>query len=238
MANTWFQFRQFTVHQQQAAMKVSTDACLFGAWIARHAGKTSRVLDIGTGTGLLSLMYAQQHPEAIIDAVEIDKAAAQQARENFSASPWSKRLTVYETPVQQYTAGLPYDLILSNPPFFENDLRSPVAGRNKARHDSSLTLEAFRTIAPSQLSPSGKLAVLLPHHRAGYFMQLMNGVGLYPMAGLQVKPAPRHSYFRSLLCFSKEQHNYTEQTMTIRESDNSYSDNFTELLKEYYLYLA
>ena len=117
-------------------MKVCTDACLFAAWVAAYLQKNKinpgSILDIGTGTGLLSLMLAQK-TLALIDAVEINIDAALQAKENFNASPWKQRLNVFETGILQYNTQMKYDLIISNPPFFNNDLLSPDKNKNTAK---------------------------------------------------------------------------------------------------------
>src|SRR6266536_1002775 len=188
MSNSFFRFKQFTVHQDKCAMKVCTDACLFGALIAQQirnpppdrisrAGKSEirNVLDIGTGTGLLSLMLAQKNPHVIIDAVEIDEAAAQQAKENFEASSWKDRLHVYHTSIQQFNPSTiqpfdqsttppfnqptKYDLILSNPPFFENDLKSDNARRNLVLHISELSLEELLNVVIKHLNDDGSFVV-------------------------------------------------------------------------------
>ena len=238
MSNTYFRFKQFTVHQDRAAMKVCTDACLFGAWIAHHIQSAAHVLDIGTGTGLLTLMYAQQHSESLLDAVELDSAAAKQAEENSKASPWSKRIKVYATSIQQFHPGHSYDLIIANPPFFENDLRSADTGRNNAMHDTALTLEELSDIIPRHLSPFGHFAVLLPDHRRDYFISLMLKRDLHLQSGLQVKQSPQHDYFRSILCFAQQRSiSVQEEEIVIREDKDRYSEKFASLLKEYYLYL-
>src|SRR5262245_58656662 len=145
MPNSYFQFKQFVIHQEHCAMKVTTDGCLFGAWVAAskagNAAAGKHVLDIGTGTGLLSLMYAQKHPHAQIDAIEIDEAAAQQAADNFAASPWQKRLQLIHSDIKDYRPSHPYDTIISNPPFYENQLSSGNAKKNMAHHSSSIGLE-------------------------------------------------------------------------------------------------
>src|SRR3954469_11797521 len=126
MANNYFSFKQFIIHQDKCAMKVCTDACLFGAYVADRFQITNskfHVLDIGAGTGLLSLMLAQKNSTVQIDAVEIDKAASEQAKENFKHSLWRDRLHIHHQPIQEFGMNT-YNLIISNPPFYENDLKS------------------------------------------------------------------------------------------------------------------
>src|SRR5258705_6346666 len=146
MANSYFKFKQFTIHQDRCAMKVTTDACLFGAWVAIEAGilesEDGSILDIGAGTGLLSLMLAQK-TNVSIDSVEIDEAAAKQARENADASPWKERIFVMpgDAKYMAYTLCKNFDIIISNPPFYENELASPDHHKNIAHHDGGLLLD-------------------------------------------------------------------------------------------------
>ncbi len=167
MANNYFKFKQFTIQQGGCAMKVTTDACLFGAWVASNIQENlyyiKRILDIGTGTGLLSVMLAQQSP-AYIDSVEIDTDAAQQAQTNFKGVLWQGGLKVYETAIQHFI-GKPYDFIITNPPFFDNDLKSDDVKRNLALHSSALSLEELLANITRLLLPTGQFAILLPFHR-------------------------------------------------------------------------
>lgn len=219
-------------------MKVCTDSCLFGAWVARHIKNAARVLDIGSGTGLLALMYAQQNPSSVIDAIEIDPAAAKQAGDNCKASPWADRINLYPTAIQQFESAHKYDLVIANPPFFEKDLRSPHTGRNDAMHDTSLTLEKLSSIVPQQLSANGQFAVLLPYHRSDYFITLMNNQGLQLSARLSIKQSLQHDYFRSVLIFTKQPvEMIQEEVINIKGDGDAYSEAFSSLLKEYYLYL-
>jgi len=243
MANNYFQFKQFTVHQQHCAMKVCTDACLFGAVIppnplpfnsAQDEGKNS-VLDIGTGTGLLSLMYAQKDPHAIIDAVEIDKAAAQQAKENFEASPWKNRLNTINADILELDPYKKYDLIFSNPPFFENDLRSASAAKNNAKHDTSLHLPALLNAIGMHLNTDGIFAVLLPAHRVDHFEKLAGEKNFHLNQKIMVSQSPKHDHFRGILFFSGEEKKVELAEMTIRNNNGDYSYEFTTLLKDYYL---
>lgn len=119
MPNTYFQFKQFRIDQDQTAMKVTTEACILGAWVDEQIPPQT-VLDIGTGTGLLALMLAQKFPQAEIDAVEIDQGAFTQAHANFHSSPWPERLQVFHQRIQDFDPGKKYDLIISNPPFFKS----------------------------------------------------------------------------------------------------------------------
>ena len=128
MSNSYFQFKQFIIHQDRCAMKVTTDACLFGAWVAEEDKSekiiTKNVLDIGTGTGLLSLMYAQKNSLANIDAIEIDEDAYIQAKENVAASPFAERINIIHDDIKRFTFSKKYDCIISNPPFYEKEIRS------------------------------------------------------------------------------------------------------------------
>jgi len=158
MANSYFQFKQFTIHQDRSTLKVSTDSCIFGAWVAKTCPEcfplpplepalslpkgVGGVLDIGAGTGLLMLMLAQQWSGAI-DGIEIDKDTSEQAMENIQASPWGDRLQVSHGDILSATLPAAYDLIISNPPFYEGDLTSPARHKNLAKHDAGLTLEGL-----------------------------------------------------------------------------------------------
>jgi len=239
MANNYFEFKQFTIQQQNCAMKVCTDACLFGAWVAFKFQITNNkfhVLDIGTGTGLLSLMLVQKNSSATIDAVEIDRSAAEQARENFKHSPWKERLHVHHQAIQQFGMNK-YDLIISNPPFYENDLKSNNSKRNLALHSSALGLDDLLDVVQKHISAHGKLAVLLPYHRSANFINHALLKDLYLQAEVSVKQTLKHPYFRSMLLFGKDKSNVQHSEICIKEKNDDYSDEFKELLKDYYLKL-
>lgn len=237
LANSYFRFKQFTISQEHCAMKVCTDACLFGAWLAKRMlhQPVSKALDIGAGTGLLSLMLAQQHPNLEINAVELDTAAANQAAGNIQQSPWNDRVHVYPVGIQQYPVTNDYDLVFSNPPFFENDLKSASDTLNLALHSAALSLEELADIAIAQLKQEGHFAVLLPWHRTNYFRGLAASKGLFLVEETRVKQTPKHEFFRSMLFFSTTQGNTTAETeITIKEGAQ-YTPAFRELLDAYYL---
>ena len=245
MPNNYFQFRQFTVYQDKCAMKVCTDACLFGAVTAllfAEKGHALRMLDIGTGTGLLALMFAQKNNNAVIDAVEIDGTAAQQAAVNFAASPWIENITVHHSSIQGFTQSrqLPsqtYNLVISNPPFFEHDLKSSDVKRNLALHSAELSLEALLSCTASLLSDDGVFGVLLPWHRTDWFEKFAAGKGFHCIKKFSVKQTPQHSYFRSILFFSRVAGATFNEEIIIKDESNVYTAAFTALLKDYYLYL-
>lgn len=232
MPNNYFRFKEFTVNQERCAMKVCTDACLFGAWVAENASGVTRVLDIGTGTGLLSLMLAQKS-EAVIDAVEIDEEAYGQATENFAGSPWSDRLQVFHQRIQDYGAG-PYDLIISNPPFYEGDLKSNDDKRNLALHSEALGLEGLLQAVKRLLTDDGKFAVLLPFHRGEYFENLVAKYGFSVEKKVFVQQTPSHPSFRIMYLVSGLTAVPDVLSITIK-SNNQYTESFSHLLKDYYL---
>ena len=219
-------------------MKVCTDTCLFGALLSPNPleGKL-RVLDIGTGTGLLSLMYAQKNTDAVIDAVEIDKPASEQAEANFAASPWAGRLHVFNTGILSFKPGKKYDRIISNPPFFEDDLRSPDETRNNAKHDTALSLMQLLQFSETHLSENGILAVLLPYHRVSYFIEEAARFGLYLNQQILVKQSDQHDFFRGVLFFSRIKSTVPDTEISIKDSEENYTNAFIAALKDYYLYL-
>jgi tRNA1Val (adenine37-N6)-methyltransferase len=241
MSNSFFQFKQFIIRQDQCAMKVCTEACLFGAWLAAETQKKNRtinrVLDVGAGTGLLSLMYAQKNSDANIDAVEIDEGTALQGSENFAASPWQARLKVYNKPIQEFSPNANYDIIISNPPFFENALQSNSDKRNVALHSTELSLEELLNTVTGLLGAGGSFFVLLPFHRANYFEALAKSKGFHPAEKVLVKQTPLHDHFRGMFLFTREAASTRHSEIIIKDEQGKYTEEFTHLLKDYYLYL-
>jgi tRNA1Val (adenine37-N6)-methyltransferase len=237
MSNSYFQFRQFRIEQGDTAMKVSTDACIQGAWTPILSG-TTNVLDIGAGTGLLSLMIAQRAPVVLIDAIEMDQAAANQASANIAASPWNDQINLIHGDARIHSFGKNYDLIICNPPFFNNSLLGPDHQRNLARHTASLSNgDLFDTIK-THLSPTGYASIMLPPGEHQFWQSLLekNGWGICRL--LQVKPKSTAAVNRIIsLCSPCATSETITEDLTIYRSKRGYSDKFTELMKGYYLNL-
>lgn len=237
MPNPYFQFKQFTIHQDQCAMKVCTDACILGAWFAAKIPEYSTILDIGSGTGLLMMMMAQ-HSSAEIHGIEIDLSSFKQLKENIQHSKWRERMKVF--PGDARTFGFPhqYEFIITNPPFFENDLPSSDNGEQVAKHSKQLTLEELISVIDDNLGECGGFGILLPYHRTEYFRELAAARQFSLVETLLVKQTPKHPYFRSILHYSRSrEHFHPEFELTIQQEDGTYTEEFTELLKGYYLYL-
>jgi len=234
--NHYFQFKQFTVWQEHTAMKVCTDACLFGAWLANQIQdhpSIAHCLDIGTGTGLLSLILAQKI-DANIDALEIEAAAAQQAKENFASSPFANRLNVFESDINQWQASKRYQLVFSNPPFYENDLASPNDKRNLAHHSSALTLEDLFLAMNRLVEPTGQMSMILPFYRREAAIQHALNLDWYVSAEATIYQTEKHKAFRSFLLFSQTRKTPFAHEIIIRQN-GVYSQAFIALLKDYYL---
>lgn len=219
-------------------MKVTTDACLFGSYAANeirnHKSKIINLLDVGAGTGLLGLMVAQKN-DCIIDAVEIDTASYLQAKENFERAEWSDRLNIYNADVLNFDTHKKYDCIISNPPFFENDLKSVHLNKNNAKHDTALTLQQLLKAVDILLNADGLFFVLLPYHRADEFVDMALVSGLYPAFRTDVKQTPKHSFFRTILIFSRTKKEYKTLMIVIKDEQGNYTNEFTFLLQDYYL---
>ncbi len=242
MANNYFQFKQFTIYQQHCAMKVSTDACIFGAMVADTFADKELInadyyyLDIGTGTGLLSLMLAQK-TKAAIDTVDIDSAAVEQAKQNFSASPFHQQLTAMHTDVLQFASDKKYDGIICNPPFFEGDLPSDDEMINAAKHSTTFNLQQLLTTAERLLKSGGVLAVLLPYHRIDEFINGANEAHFYLQQQILVRHTANHPWFRGILFLSATPAIAATKELSIKNEQNVYTDEFIGLLKDYYLNL-
>ena len=187
---------------------------------------------------LLSLMLAQRSPGALIDAIEIDEEAAKQAKENFEASPWKDRLNSIHTDLLHFKPQHKYDLIISNPPFFEGDLLSDDHKKNSAKHDSSLTLDQLLERANHLLADGGIFCVLLPYHRVEYFENLALQHGFYLNQKISVRQTPKHDFFRGVLFFKKEKTELVVEEIIIKGGDGEYSEGFAALLSPFYLYLT
>lgn len=243
MANPWFQFKQFTIQQDRSAMKVTTDGCLFGAWIAENMKKESLLynhcLDIGTGTGLLTLMLAQEN-EIAIDAIEIDKDAFEQAVENVTASPWSGRIQVVHADVREFESENQYDVIISNPPFYERELKSDDAKKNIAHHNEGLLFPELLSIIKKLLSPAGTFYLLLPYKRNNEIKALLSEYDLAIQQMTFVRQSVAHDYFRIMLAGKFKNAGFAETVIdeiAIKDNEDNYSQVFLSLLKKYYLHL-
>jgi tRNA1Val (adenine37-N6)-methyltransferase len=243
MANSYFRFKQFTVHQELAAMKVTTDGCLFGAWVAAQLERENlsarSILDIGAGTGLLSLMLAQKS-NANIDAVEIDEDASMQTKHNFTQSAWRDRLKIIRTDIHDFNSPYPYDVIVSNPPFYENDLTGTDSKKNIAHHDAGLLLhDLIKIISNKLVAQNGIFFLLLPDKRLKETLKSIGQHQLQTHRICRVRQSVDHDFFRVLIQGGNGDHEVTPLTeeLSIRNGNNEYTEEFIALLRDYYLYL-
>lgn len=237
MPNPFFSFKQFTIYQDRCAMKVCTDACILGAWFAKKVQGDERILDIGSGTGLQLLMLAQESKAEMI-GVELDKEAYEQANENIGNSPWKERLSVEEGDIRTHSFKQQFDFIISNPPFFENDLMSDSDAEKVAKHSSSLSLSELLEAINKNLSEKGHFGILLPYHRWEYFDGLATQKGFHLQERLTVKQTTKHKPFRAILHYSKIPVDITNETeLAIKPDGQNYSKEFEDLLRDYYLKL-
>lgn len=241
MSNSYFQFKQFTVNQEKSAMKVCTDACVFGAYISLKEkdcnSDETNILDIGTGTGLLSLMIAQK-VKGNIEAVEIDEKAYEQAQENFKISAWQPRLTVHHADITQFSLRKKYDIIVSNPPFFYKALKSSNYKKNLARHTTSLSHIELSSIVSANLIDNGKFYILLPYEEFKTFEKTASKDNLKLFEKLNIRQYEISNCLRTIGVFSNiANHAATTESLTIKDHNDKYSKNFVQFLKDYYLYL-
>ena len=230
------------MHQEHTAMKVCTDACLFGAWAAADAQIQSakNILDIGSGTGLLSLMLAQQ-TAAHITAIEIEEGAFKQTKTNFELSPWKNRLDVIHSSIQDYASKNKeslFDCIITNPPFYESDLNSPDNAKNLASHSTALSWDDLAKSVASLLQENGAWYVLVPTLRAYTMQKIASNYGLELAEECLMYNDAKHLPIRAMLKFVKQKETVIQRNkIVIKNADQSYTVEFTNYLKDYYLHL-
>jgi tRNA1Val (adenine37-N6)-methyltransferase len=243
-----FRFQQFTVDDQRAAMKVGTDGVLLGAWTPIRTA--TRILDIGTGCGIIALMLAQRTAElnCQISAIEIDHQAAEQAYDNFVASPWPMRLPAsienINFSLEQFSkvniaTEKQFDLVVCNPPFFERSFLSPNPSRSVARHAEDLSRDSLFEHAQRLLTEAGRLAIVLPFEQAESTIETAGNHEFHLWNQTNVRPTPTSELKRVLLEFSRvsstQQDSVVKTELIIETSRHQYSDEYAELTKEFHL---
>lgn len=235
MSNSWFQFQQFRVEQDRCAMKISTDAVLLGTLVQSDLPK--RILDIGTGTAVIALMLAQRFPQTSLTAVELDPEAASQARENCEQSPFSERLTVIQGRFQDFPVEEPFDLLVSNPPFFPDHLPASDPKRQQALHTDSLSFEELLHKASKLLAPSGSFWVILPPRQMQDFIQYGTAHGLFPTTRVGIRDSAAKPIHREVIgfTFSEPLANALPEVLFLKNVDGSYSERYQQLISGFLL---
>lgn len=234
MSPDFFRFKQFSVNHQHCAMKVGTDGVLLGAWV--NADMKTRALDIGTGSGVIALMIAQKS-EAVVDAVEIDRPSANQAGENFSNSPWPERLNIFASSFRDFykKTRLKYDLIVCNPPFFLNSLKSADAGKRLAKHNDNLSFEELVNGVRELLSENGNFYLILPPAEMKIFRNEAMQASLWVNGELLIRPRSLKPVNRIIISFGHKQTSPTSQEICLRDADGNFTMEYINLTKDYYL---
>jgi tRNA1Val (adenine37-N6)-methyltransferase len=238
MPNLWFQFKQFTVWHDKCAMKVGTDGVLLGAWAEIEDAKS--ILDVGTGSGLISLMAAQRNPTAAITAIDIEESAIIQAKENFDRSPWANRLKATHISLEDFAGSTDatFDVIVSNPPYFHQALHSPDKKRTLARHTAHLTPESLLARCAKLLSPGGSIHLILPIAEGNNLLGKAVNHHLFCVRKTVVHPTPSGAPKRLLLTLKSCPEPLTSDTLTIETGvRHQYSEEFVQLLQSFYLKL-
>ena len=231
-----FTFKKFSVNQDRCAMKIGTDGVLLGAWTPL-INNPFNVLDIGAGTGILSLMLAQRSNAEQIDAIEIDEDAYEQCVENFEASPWGDKLFCFHAGLDEFVDEPEdeYDLIISNPPFYTDDYKSDNTSRDLARFEDALPFEELIEAAALLLSDNGIFSVIIPYKEEERFVSLCKELDLFPLKITRVKGTPTSEIKRSLLAFCRMEQTPLIDELVIEISRHNYTPEYIELTKEFYL---
>lgn len=230
----YFHFKKFSVRHDRSGMKVGTDGVLLGAWV--DVRQATQILDIGTGTGVIALMIAQRASDAVtVDAVEIDDAAYEDAQENIAASPWHDRVHLHHTAIQQFNPSTKFDLIVTNPPYFQKSYKPPTAQRETARHTEQLTFDEILQAAEKLLTANGKLNVILPYTEGLQFITLAAHKGLHCSRKWSFKTRENKPIERVLLEFRWKKKEVDEGEILLYSSGEEWSDEYKDLTRDFYL---
>ena len=234
--NKPFKFKEFSVNQDQCAMKIGTDAVLLGAWTSLETHPFS-VLDIGSGSGILALMIAQRSEAQTIEAIEIDDNAYEQCSSNFENSPWADRLFCFHASLLEFVEEVDdeFDLIICNPPFYSEDYKTNNATRDLARFNDAMPFEHLIYAVAHLLSENGIFSVIIPFKEESRIIDLASKVGLFLNRSLHVKGNPDSEIKRSLLEFSYKGTEVISSELIIETSRHNYTEDHINLTKEFYL---
>lgn len=228
-----FEFKQFSLHHGNPGLKISTEACLFGAWVSLKA--RGNCLDIGTGCGLLASMMAQANTNCTVKALEIHPEVALLAAENFEKSPFKERLQVIQSDVSAYHPDEKFDFICSNPPFFTNHLAASDKAKHMAIHSDHLSPADLAASIDRLLSEGGEFAVLYPEDVLAQFEKMLQRKGLYINEKVAVHSNPSSPVLRVMACGSRKEKQTEERSLHIKTEQGEYSPEFIELLRPYYI---
>ncbi|WP_024994800.1 tRNA1(Val) (adenine(37)-N6)-methyltransferase [Phocaeicola paurosaccharolyticus] len=232
MANNFFKFKQFTIHQERCAMKVGTDGVLIAAWANFDNART--ILDVGCGTGLISIIAAQRNPYARITGVDIDSDAVEQAAQNAYDTEWRERIEIINSDFCLFD-NVRYDVIVSNPPYFTEQIKSPDKSRSIARSCDTLDYKRLIEKSAEILNESGRLSIILPYN---YYEEVIeHGINnkLYPERVAKVYPLPDSNVKRVMVELSRDQKDTVYEDIVIEKSRHNYSDEYIKLTKDFYL---
>ena len=235
MSQKPFVFKEFSVNQDRCAMKIGTDAVLLGAWTSLQNNPSS-ILDIGAGTGVLALMLAQRSKAELIDAIEIDDNAYEQCVENFENAPWSDRLFCYHASLDEFVDEIeaPYDLIISNPPFYSEDYKTSSNQRDMARFSDALPFDQLLQNVSKLLSENGSFSVIIPFKEEQSFVVLASNFNLFPSRICHVKGHENSEIKRSLLDFSFRENNIITEQLIIETNRHQYTQEYINLTQDFY----
>ncbi|PCE66102.1 tRNA1(Val) (adenine(37)-N6)-methyltransferase [Sediminicola luteus] len=231
-----FRFKEFSIEQDQCAMKVGTDGVLLGAW-AGIDHEPDSILDIGAGTGIIALMLAQRSHAETIDALELDNAAYEQCVGNFEASPWADRLFCYHAALLEFAQEMdePYDLIVCNPPFYSESVSSGNTQRDQARQNDSMPFTHLLTVAAHFLTDTGRFCMIAPFKEEKQLLKLGTSTGLYPTRICRVRGNDQSPIKRSLLEFGKQTVDVETTELTIEVERHQYTTAYKQLTQDFYL---